>query len=369
MPLRTEDVRFLVRRCLEHEDITAVCRASRIGPKDYDYAIASPWRELRDMSGSRRRVPRNSLSAKKGPAVMKLRLFLYALFVPFIVPLGVPGATSEPITVRVSVDSAGGQADDSSILPAISADGRFVAFASKAGNLVPGDSNGTFDIFVHDRQTGATERVSVDSAGAQGNNNSAFPAISADGRFVAFVSEASNLVAGDTNGAENAFAGSDVFVHDRATGQTERMSVDSAGGQANNNFIESTAISADGRFVAFVSAASNLVPGDTNGTLDVFVPDRHTGATERVSVDSAGGQANSPFLAVGGLAISADGRLVAFDSLASNLVPGDTNGTLDVFVPDRHTGATERVSVDRRVRKGTASADPQRSAPTACGVF
>ena len=404
MALRTEDVRFLVRRCLEHEDITAVCRASRIGPKDYDYAIAS--RELRDMSGSRRRVPRNSLSAKKGPAAMKLRLFLYALFVPFIVQPGVPAATSEPITERVSVDSAGGQANNGSLSPAISADGRFVAFASAASNLVPGDTNGGVDIFVHDRQTGATERVSVDSAGAQannpfifsppaisgdgrfvafdsaasnlvpgdtngaldvfvhdrltgatervsvdsagvqGNSSSTFPAISADGRFVAFVSEASNLVAGDTNGAENAFAGNDVFVRDRVTRQTERMSVDSAGGQANNNFIESTAISADGRVVAFVSAASNLVPGDTNGTLDVFVHDRQTGATERVSVDSAGGQANSPFLAVGGLAISADGRFVAFDSLASNLVPGDTNGTLDVFVRDRQTGATERMSVD-----------------------
>src|SRR5439155_1190150 len=143
-----------------------------------------------------------------------------------------------------------------------------------------------YDVFVHDRLTGTTERVSVDSAGTQGNSDSVDASISADGRFVAFYSSANNLVPGDTNGAE------DVFVHDRLTGTTERVSVDSAGTQGNSeSFLPS--ISADGRFVAFYSDATNLVPGDTNGFEDVFVHDRLTGATERVSVASAGTQGNS----------------------------------------------------------------------------
>src|SRR5262249_5663555 len=143
-----------------------------------------------------------------------------------------------------------------------------------ASNLVPGDTNGVADIFVHDRQTGATERVSVDSAGVQGNDASLAPSISGDGRFVAFVSAATNLVAGDSNGA------GDIFVHDRQTGATERASVDSAGVQGNG-YCYSCTISADGHAVAFQSSATNLVAGDTNGVGDAFVHDRQTGATER----------------------------------------------------------------------------------------
>src|SRR5207249_8340068 len=120
-------------------------------------------------------------------------------------------------TERVSVDSTGTEGNSASTQPSISADGRFVAFASDATNLVPGDTNGAIDVFVHDRLTGTTERVSVDSAGTQGNNSSAEPSISADGRFVAFDSSATNLVPGDTNGAE------DVFVHDSHTDTTERV--------------------------------------------------------------------------------------------------------------------------------------------------
>src|SRR5205814_1263965 len=197
-----------------------------------------------------------------------------------------------------------------------SADGRFVAFAAWARNLAPGDTNGFGDVFVHDRGTGVTERLSVDGAGTEANDTIHQPAISADGRFVAFVSAATNLVPGDTNGL------SDVFVHDRRTRRTERVSVDSAGTQADGASA-SPALSADGRFVAFSSSATNLVPGDTNGQADVFVHDRRTGTTERVSVDSAGTGANGwserP-------SISADGRFVAFCSYATNLVPRDTNG-------------------------------------------
>ncbi len=245
-------------------------------------------------------------------------------------------------TERVSVSSAGEQGNEGSMYPAISADGRFVAFESYASNLVAGDTNGWRDVFVHDRVTGATERVSVSSAGEQGNGDSWWRVISADGSFVAFYSYASNLVAGDTNGVP------DVFVHDRVTGVTERVSVSSAGEQGNWGSIN-PAISANGRFVAFDSYASNLVAGDTNGDADVFVHDRATGATERVSVSSAGEQGNGESQYP---AISADGRFVAFDSYASNLVAGDTNGDADVFVHDRATGATERVSVSSAGEQG-----------------
>jgi hypothetical protein len=225
-------------------------------------------------------------------------------------------------TTRVSVSSVGGQGNDFSSGPALSADGRYVAFESTASNLVAGDTNGSGDVFVHDRQTGATTRVSVSSTGEQGNGNSFRAALSADGRYVAFESTASNLVAGDTNGT------SDIFVHDRQTGATTRVSVSSAGEQGNNNSFRS-ALSANGRYVAFYSLASNLVAGDTNGRWDVFVHDRQTGVTRRVSVSSAGVQGNHDSMWP---ALSADGRYVAFDSVASNLVPGDTNETWDVFI-------------------------------------
>jgi Tol biopolymer transport system component len=239
------------------------------------------------------------------------------------------------VVARVSVASDGTQGNGDSFDGSISADGRYVAFASKASNLVAGDTNGKQDIFVQDRQTGQTTRVSVASDGAQGNGDSGQPVISADGRFVAFYSSASNLVPGDTNGVE------DVFVHDRLTGQTTRVSVASDGAQGNGPSW-GPSISGDGRFVAFESRASNLVPGDTNDTTDVFVHDRLTGQTMRVSVASDGREGNSySWLA----RISADGRFVVFTSDASNLVPGDTNGTWDVFVHDRQTGQTTMVSV------------------------
>ncbi|MCE7948595.1 MAG: hypothetical protein DYG88_14315, partial [Chloroflexi bacterium CFX4] len=236
---------------------------------------------------------------------------------------------------RVSVASDGTQANGNSFRAAISADGRYVAFESAASNLVSGDTNGVRDIFVHDRQTGQTSRVSVASDGTQGNGNSTQAAISADGRFVAFESAASNLVSGDTNNV------SDIFVHDRQTGQTARVSVASDGTQGNEASSQSV-ISANGRIVTFISISNNLVSGDTNNSTDVFVHDRQTGQTTRVSVASDGTQANTISLDT---AISADGRYVAFESLASTLVSDDTNGVTDIFVHDRQTGQTTRVSV------------------------
>ncbi len=252
-------------------------------------------------------------------------------------------------TERASVDSGGAQGNNDSGLPSISADGRFVAFWSYASNLVAGDTNGFDDVFVRDRQSGTTERVSVDSGGAQGNDVSHYSSISADGRFVAFQSRASNLVAGDTNGFV------DVFVRDRQSGTTERVSLATGGAQGNSDIEDDPlSISADGRFVAFTSVASNLVPGDTNLASDVFVHDRQSGTTERASVDSGGAQGNGDS---DNQSISADGRFVAFESHASNLVAGDTNGFRDAFVHDRQSGTTERVSVDSGGAQGNDGSD------------
>jgi len=239
-------------------------------------------------------------------------------------------------TERVSVATGGAQGDSNSGFPSISGDGRFVAFQSLSTNLVVGDTNGLNDVYVHDRLTGSTARVSVATDGTQGDFSSQNPAISADGRYVAFESEATNLVTGDTNLAK------DVFVRDRLSNTAERVSVDSAGVEGTLTSF-SAAVSSDGRYVAFTSAASTLVVGDTNGHWDIFVRDRLTATTERVSLSTAGAQGN--FLSFEA-AISGDGRIVAFGSLASNLVTGDSNGTSDVFVHDRQTATTERMSVD-----------------------
>jgi Tol biopolymer transport system component len=226
-------------------------------------------------------------------------------------------------TSRISLDTAGGPANGASSSPAISSDGRYIAFRSAASDLVSGDTNGADDIFLRDRGAWTTTRISVDSAGAQANASSYSPSISSDGRYIAFRSSASNLVSGDTNGAD------DIFVHDRSTGATTRVSVDSAGAQANGPS-SSPSISGDGGEVAFRSAASNLVSGDTNGVHDVFVRDRSAGTTTRVSVGSTG-QAKA---ASGSPSISSDGSRVAFES-GAGLHGSDDNGTGDVYLYDR----------------------------------
>jgi uncharacterized repeat protein (TIGR01451 family) len=250
-------------------------------------------------------------------------------------------------TERVSVSSSGGQGNGDSRNPSISADGRYVAFPSRAANLVAGDTNGTYDIFVHDRQTGTTQLVSVNSAGVQGNSTSLRPSISANanGRYVVFRSFSNNLVTGDNNGLAH------IFVHDRQTGITDRLSVNSSGEQSNGHSSKPV-IEANGRYVAFPSEGSNLVPGDTNGVRDIFIHDRQTGVTLAASVGVGGVQGNDQNR---NPAISADGRYVAFSSAASNLVIGDTNGMPDSFVYDRDPDAdgifdqgnatTERVSL------------------------
>ncbi len=336
---------------------TAVCAAAGVAALviagvSPSSASGSVSRRAARASGTTSRVSVSSTGAQanagsESPAVSADGRFVaFASYASNLVPGDTDGLVDVFVrdqwtgaTARVSVSSTGAQPDGvSSLDTAMSPGGRFVAFVSQASNLVPGDTNGLADVFVRDRWTSTTSRVSVSSTGAQGiGGDSSHPAFSAGGRFVAFSSDASNLVPGDTNGIP------DVFLRDRRTGTTRRVSVSSAGVQADGLGSFAPSLSGNGRFVAFSSDASNLVPGDTNGISDVFVRDRWSGTTTRVSVGPGGGQANGE--ASLDPVLSADGRFVAFVSDASNLVPGDTNGSLDVFVRDRRSGTTRRVSV------------------------
>jgi hypothetical protein len=323
-----------------------------------------------------------------------------------------------PVFVKDRVDGSVEQADVSSsgaggnlesVWGAISANGRFVAFSSAASNLVARDRNGSMDVFVRDRWLGTTRRVSVSSGEREGNNDSGNvqtiaggPVISATGRFVVFESEASNLAPGERNvfpfdndvfvrdrrtgtttrfsggaapffrdptisadGSHLTFVGGEsaeqIVVRNRVTGASRVVSVSPAGRLGNDGSFDAS-LSGDGRVVVFSSFASNLVPGDTNGTADVFVWTRRSGEVRRVSLTSSGAQANgtSP-------SISADGRFVAFVSGSSNLVPGDTNGVADVFLHDRRTDTTQRIGVDPAEAEFTFDSETPRL--SANGLF
>jgi len=243
-------------------------------------------------------------------------------------------------TRRVSVAPDGSQANRSSGLPVISGDGRFVAFSSKASNLVEGDTNKMTDAFVWDRETGITERVSVSSIGEEAEGISSPTSISPDGRFVAFNSDAPNLVEND--GVPTNLEGAlDAFVHDRETGETERISVNSQGEPALSAPSFGGEVTPDGRYVAFVSAAGNLDPLDSDINYDIFVRDRDTDTTEMVSLKASGEE--TPFMTLGP-SISADGRFVAFDA-NDELTPDDTNRAADVFVRDRQENTTTLLSI------------------------
>jgi Tol biopolymer transport system component len=334
-------------------------------------------------------------------------------------------------TTRVSVASDGAQANNASGFSsgssvdqiAVSRDGRFVAFSSFASNLIAGDTHvcrvpnrfmtayNCLDVFVHDRQTRQTTRVSVGEGGVQSDHDSRSPAISGDGRYVAFVSTATNLVAGDTNNAN------DLFVHDRQTGATERVSVTADGQQVVGLFFDPPSLSGDGRFIAFISAAPALNPRRAGCAplcppgFDVLVRDRQTGDTEMINVSTSGRLGDSiatgrPILSedgrfvvfasdssslveepleancrpvgtappvqcarlfirdratqrttmvtgpggkapdglLGGWHASGDSRFIAFSSRAGNLTAGDTNDAIDVFLHDRQTSSTTRVT-------------------------
>lgn len=328
-------------------------------------------------------------------------------------------AIADDEITRVSVSSSGVQGNSLSEWPAFSADGRYVAFSSAATNLVPNDTNGKWDVFVHDRQTGQTTRVSRSSSGIQGDDDSRDGvSLSADGRYVAFASKSTNLA---VSNPQDIFHNYDVFVHDRLAGQTTQASLtssgdfgngasgnpkisddgqvvafrslstnfDSNGGQllwhifvhnrttgqtirasrrtegeiANGHSLELD-LSGNGQVVAFSSESTNLVSGDTNGAKDIFVRDLLTNQTTRVNVSSSGQQGN----AVGSNSsdfptLSADGEIVGFSSYATNLVSGDTNSNQDVFIHDRNTGQTVRVSVpDSGGEANGGSSNPDISA-------
>jgi len=320
-------------------------------------------------------------------------------------------------TTRVSIATGGQQANGASAQPTISGDGRFVAYASSATNLAVGDTNGLDDVFMHDRVTGVTRliskaptatvgngtselprfsadggsvcfwsaasdlvigdtngtgdvfvfdlalnlprRVSVASSGGQSNGNSAFGSISADGRFVAFTSTATNLAGPDSNGNW------DIFVHDRQLGTTERIGP--AAPIQWNADATLPSISDTGRWIAFQSSATNIAGPDTNGVLDVFVYDRHTSTAERASESSGGvesdGASEDP-------AISGNGQYVCFESAGTNLVVQDTNGVKDVFLRHLPSGALDRVSLsDSGQQSNGLSADPSISAVGAAVGF
>jgi Tol biopolymer transport system component len=284
-------------------------------------------------------------------------------------------------TERVSISSSGKEPvfppDDEVIgalmlgvpVSAISADGRFVAFDSPAPNIVPGDTNGAWDVFIRDRLRGVTERVSLAASGTQASGLDSFGvSMSQDGRFVVFNSDAP-LVPDDTNSAL------DVYIRDRLIGRTERVSVSSTDSQGNATSIvyqPHQAVSSDGRYVAFASDATNLVGEDTNGLEDVFVRDRATGITERVTLNSAGEQQIAGRNAGGNgdagagpaiFAMSRDGRFVAFQSTAANLDGAGPPGTGNVYLRDRLHATTTRISIAANgVATKASSAQPSISA-------
>jgi Tol biopolymer transport system component len=241
-------------------------------------------------------------------------------------------------TERVSVDSAGAEADGPSAGVSMSADGRWITFSSWASNLVPGDVNGVQDVFLHDRQTGETRRISETAEGVGGEGESHSPAISSNGMFVAYSTRANNLV------SEPLGTYHYIFVHDLQTESTWHASVDSLGEFAHGDCDTRPSITPDGRYVAFATDAYNLAVPDLNWVSDIFVHDRLTGDTTRVSVSSTGAEANGGSILP---TMSDDGRYVAYMSSASNLVAGDTNGQPDVFLLDRNSGKVRCVSLDK----------------------
>jgi hypothetical protein len=284
---------------------------------------------------------------------MSNRVLAAGVCVPLFLGLATAPAPAQKAE-RVSVSSAGFQANGASLRPCLDHDGRLVAFQSDAVNLVPGDTNGATDVFLRRRPAGLTERVSVNSMGGEGNGASDSAHLSANGAFVVFRSDATNLVANDLNGL------GDLFFRDLAGGTTGMITRGVGGGPANGESRDPF-VTATGRVVIFTSAASNLVPGDGNGLDDVFVFDVTAGVMECVSVDGFGAIAANR--ASSEPCLSANGRIAAFVSEANNLVPGDSNKLADVFLRDRVTGVTRLISrAPTSVGANGASSQPSLSA-------
>lgn len=233
-------------------------------------------------------------------------------------------------TSLISLNSDNIPANHEAEYPSISSDGRYVSFSSDATNLVENDNNDVADIYVRDLLEETTVRVSVASNGWEGNDHSySFSAISENGIYVAFQSSANNLVDYDTNDSV------DIFVHNLITKETERVSINSLGDEAIENCIFPS-ISNDGRFVSFQSYSWNLVSGDNNSSIDVFIHDRQTNITKRVSINSEGIQGNGPS---SNISITPDGFFAVFQSSATNLIDDDTNGYDDIFLHDNRVYA------------------------------
>lgn len=264
-------------------------------------------------------------------------------------------------TTLVSVSSNGVPSDERAWLGDVSYDGRYVIFSSHCEHLVMPDYNGNRrDVFRHDRVTGITRMIDLLPNGENPWEGGSFSAISADGNRIVYRSLDGGLVAGDTN---QAF---DIFVYDVLAGTTRRVSVDSSGMQGSD-MANRPAISADGRYAAF-DTTSSIVTGDSNSRSDIFVHDLVTGATTRVSIKTDSTQANNHSTQA---SLSGDGRFVAFTSLATNLISGDTNGQSDIFLHDRMTGITHRVSLTAGGGQATggASTAPRLSADGHSIVF
>ncbi len=328
-------------------ELASVTDTSQGAPQD-DAGVAGPR-------------PVGSVAAQRAMSAGAPAISSDGRFVAFVSESGdlVPGDANEAAdvfvrdlvsnrTVLVSRALHGGTAAGSSLQPAISADGRFVAFTSSAPDLVEDDSNGSLDVFVHDLRTEVTTLISRGSNGELADNDSFSPSLSADGRFVAFSSLATNLDAHDTNAAP------DVYMHDRVTGRTTLVSA-GADGQSGDGPSGQPSVSANGRLVAFTSAA-HFAPEDGNEVTDIYVHDMDTGENQLVSKSSDGqaGDAGSH-----GPALSADGATVAFTSEATDLVEDDDNEASDVFVHHRPSATTRMVST---TPDGRAAGDDSHSA-------
>lgn len=266
----------------------------------------------------------------------------------FFLGLLTAGASAQAADLaRWPVGVAGAEPNGESRAPAVSEDGRWIAFKSFASNLVVGDTNAFGDVFVLDREGGVTTLVSISVSGGAANGESYAPVASSSARYIAFYSAASNLVTGDTN------ARMDVFVRDRIAGTTTLVSRTPSGALGNGDS-DLCSISLDGTRIAFRSAATNLVTGDTNGKVDVFLRDLTTGATSILSRGAGNLQSNQhSFEPV----LSGDGRYVCFSSDATNLVASDTNGVRDVFLRDVAAGSVTRLSASLAGTQGNATSD------------
>lgn len=237
--------------------------------------------------------------------------------------------------VRVSLDAGGAEANNASQNASFSPDGTTILFESLASNLVPGDSNGQWDIFTRNLGTGVTQRVSTDATGGQINGASNDAHFDGTGTRIVFDSTAADLVAGANPNGQR-----EIVVKDLGNGAVTLVSASSSG-VAGNGASLNAAFSPDGHSVAFESFATNLIGTDSNSARDIFVKNLDTGQIVRASVDAAGDEPNGQSADV---AWSPDGTKLVFESNASNLIPGDTNAAYDVFVKDLVSGAITRVS-------------------------